>query len=57
MCGRLERRKFVKLAGHGGQCKRVLINRLYTFIFRSQCAEVWENLESLEAVEASAKGH
>jgi hypothetical protein len=41
----LERRKFGKPGGRGGQCKRVLINR------------GWENLESLDTVEASKKGH
>ncbi len=30
----------VKPGGHGGQCKRIFINRSYTFIFRSRCAEV-----------------
>jgi hypothetical protein len=54
--GELERRKFVKPGGHGGQHKRVLISRFYTFIFRSWCVEVWKNLERLEAVKASAKG-
>jgi hypothetical protein len=31
--------------------------QVFAFIFRSGRAKVWENLESLEAEEASAKGH
>jgi hypothetical protein len=50
--------EFGKPRGRGGQCKGVLINRVYAFIFRSRWAEGWEslqeeNMESLEAVEAS----
>ncbi len=39
-----------------------VISRVHTIIFRSRCVEDWEslrgeNLESLEAAEASEKGY
>jgi hypothetical protein len=55
-------RKNGKPGGLGGQCKMSVINRVHTIIVRSRCVEGWgslrgENLYSLQAMEASAKGY
>jgi hypothetical protein len=60
--GELAGGKHGKPRGRGGQCIMFVINRIHTIIFRSRWAEGWEslrgeNFESLEAMEASAKGY